>query len=263
MVQYQIASTGTYLGVDIGPGGVSDFWVKASRKYLERARLWGAAGFGLQLATLAYSVYVLPVLSYLAQFKVPDAIALKAEEEALRAMVPGPFQWCFKDDMHHFKEYYRQSRSFPRLSHMGLSARCRMTTFENCASGGLKMRERFAAIGRDAEYSDQCLGRQRVWASWYKTGIIQDMTNSLTELQQKGLSLTYLEDKAVGPSDDETNFGSRSNTYAGIYKKRSGGDWIAESGLILLVACTPNLHGGTSLACPALLPVGWYAPWAV
>ena len=112
----QVAFSGTYLGVDIGPGGISNFWVKAVRKYLERARPWSKAGLGLQLATLAYSVYVLLVLGFLAHFKSPNAAALQAEEEALRVMVPGPYKWCRQVDLYVLKHHFGQSRSFPCLS---------------------------------------------------------------------------------------------------------------------------------------------------
>ena len=39
------------------------------RKYLERSSFWGQAGGGLHVAALAYSVYVLPVLSFVAQLE--------------------------------------------------------------------------------------------------------------------------------------------------------------------------------------------------
>ena len=73
----QISFSGTYLGVNICPEAHVGFWDKAQAKYLERASIWGKLGLGLQLATLAYRVYILPVLSFLAQFREPTSQVLK------------------------------------------------------------------------------------------------------------------------------------------------------------------------------------------
>ena len=45
----------------------------------------GKLGMGLQFATAAYQVYILPVLSFLAQFKKPDDSVLAAEAQAFIA----------------------------------------------------------------------------------------------------------------------------------------------------------------------------------
>ena len=88
----QVAYSGVYLGVNIGPDSAKGFWDKALQKFERRAQDWGKVGLGLQYATLAYTVYVFPILSFLAQFKIPDEGVLASEDKALRAMVPGPFR---------------------------------------------------------------------------------------------------------------------------------------------------------------------------
>eukprot|EP00959_Pyramimonas_sp_CCMP1952_P037238 779130-Pyramimonas_sp.AAC.1 len=56
-----------YMGVYLGPGRAAKSWEKPMRKHLERPSFWGRARGGLHATALAYSVYILPVLSYAAQ----------------------------------------------------------------------------------------------------------------------------------------------------------------------------------------------------
>jgi len=77
-----VAYSGVYLGVSIGPLGHEDFWSKAVQKFLRRAKDWGRVGLGLYWTSLAYSTYVLPVLSFLAQFRIPSADVISAEDAA-------------------------------------------------------------------------------------------------------------------------------------------------------------------------------------
>ena len=200
----QVSFSGLYLGVEVGPESLDNFWIKATKKFLDRARTWGGAGLGLQLSTLAYGVYVFPILSYLAQFLAPDEQALRAEEKALRLMAPGPFDWCEKRDFQFLKEHLGQARSFPDLQCMGLSARCRMLVFENISRGGLHLGSRRASLERFMADSDQCLKRQRRWAAWLRMGIVQSMANCRTELGLRNLSIESLKLKAAGCSEGET-----------------------------------------------------------
>jgi len=207
----QVAYSGTYLGVSIGPEGAHGFWDAALQKYHKRAQDWGKAGLGLQYATLAYTVYVLPVLSFLAQFKAPDEDVLQIEEKALGAMVPGPYKWCVKADLFTLKEHYGQTRSFPSLANVGISARCRMLHFENLARGGLRIEAKLDAINTAMRNSTLSFGRQQLWTTWYQHGILQEMFGSLAQVSSAGLSVSQLKEKAAGPKDEEgTPPGSRN-----------------------------------------------------
>ena len=150
---------------------------------------------GVQCLCFARSVF-------LAQFKVPDGGVLQVEDRALRAMVPGPYQWCTKNDLFSLKQY-GQSRAFPSLAHMSTSARCRMVNFENLARGGLRLREKMAAVKEAMQFSSQCLGRQQLWSTWFRKGILNDMLSSLQEITSVGLSVASLKEKAAGSRDVE------------------------------------------------------------
>ena len=103
--EVQVAYSSVYLGV-VGPEGGKDFWDKAILKFEKRASEWGKVGLGLQYATLAYSIYILPILSFLAQFKVLDDEVFQAEASALAHMVPGPYRWMLKEDFFSLATHY-------------------------------------------------------------------------------------------------------------------------------------------------------------
>ncbi len=109
----QVEYKGMYLGTLIGPESNEHFWDKAVKKFMEAATAWGKLGLGLQYTTVAYTTYILPRLSFLAQFKVPSKEVYEAELKALRRMIPGPYNWCLKDDCYLLGKCYGQARSFP------------------------------------------------------------------------------------------------------------------------------------------------------
>ena len=192
-----------YLGVGIGPEGAQEFWGKAVNKYENRAREWGKTGLGLYYASLAYSVYVLPVLSFLVQFKEPTAEVFLAEDRALRAMVPGPYRWCMKEELFALATHYGQARSFPSLKNLGISARCRMMLFENSSRGGIHVQEKCSTIQEAVRSSTQALGRQVTWAGWYGGGILSDMLRSRGQLEEMGISIDALQNQAAGSRGEE------------------------------------------------------------
>jgi len=200
----QVAYSATYLGVEIGPESIACFWDRAIQKYEKRAQVWGRAGLGLQFAALAYSVYVLPVLSFLAQFKIPDEKVFRAEERALCAMVPGPYRWCLKSDLFALKEHYGQAKSFPCLEHMSIAARCRMLNFESLSIGGLKVKDKVDMVSRAMVNSTQSLIRQSGWATWFANGMLRDILSSVEQVEAAGLSVPALMEKAAGPKDEES-----------------------------------------------------------
>ena len=136
----KIDDKGTYLGFVIGPGAKTDSWSKPLRKYMDSAKLWGGKGMGAQYASLAYSTYTLPILSYIAQLCAPPETAFACEWQALKAIYPGPGHWCSCEDLHYMASNYGQARSLPSLSHTCMAAQKRICLWEDSANGGLALR---------------------------------------------------------------------------------------------------------------------------
>ena len=48
---------------------------------------------------VAYAVYVLPILGFIAQLATPPEETYKLESKALRIMVPGPYRLALDEDL--------------------------------------------------------------------------------------------------------------------------------------------------------------------
>ena len=110
-----IQGSGKYLGFHIGPLAGSMSWEAPLQKYLKAAKDWGALGLGLHLSTLAYGIYILPVLSFVAQLSNPPDKAWEIERKALSLMVPGGYKWILPEDLFRLKANFGQAASFPSL----------------------------------------------------------------------------------------------------------------------------------------------------
>ena len=80
---------GTYLGFVIGPGKGTLSWVKPLAKFKERVARWAPVGGGMQYATLAYNVFAISTLLYVAQLQSIPQWVLEDERMHVLRMFPG------------------------------------------------------------------------------------------------------------------------------------------------------------------------------
>ncbi len=201
--QITVNYSGTYLGVVVGPESGDTFWDKAVKKYLDRAKSWGQLGLGLYYSTQAYCTYVLPVLSFLAQFRRPNDAVWEAERKALSLMVPGPYLWCRQEDYYHLGKKLGQAASFPRLEHYCLAARTRLYCFENHCHGGLRIDAKHDAIQHSIRNIENTSRLSR-WFNWFQEGSITHIHDCREELNSRGLVVEDLKEIAAGrPNKDQ------------------------------------------------------------
>ena len=183
----KIADKGTYLGFVIGPGAKHESWNKPLSKYLASAQVWGAKGVGMQYATFAYSIYTLPILSYIGQLCSPPQEALDVEWKALKALLPGPGNWCNREDLHHMAANFGQARSLPSLSHTCMAAQKRVFIWEDRMQGGLNINTKYDHLQtaiRDTNHLDRFV----VWNDWYLTGPVATLHGNSAKLDHMGLT---------------------------------------------------------------------------
>ena len=192
-----IQGYGKYLGFFVGPSAEERTWAAPLRKYQDTARLWGKLGLGLHMSTIAYSIYVLPILSFVAQLSVPPPEAFDVEGKALRAIIPGPFQWILPQDLFRLGDLYGQGASFPSLKELALSAQKRVSIFENRSYGGLRLEDKHKEIRRCIQ--ENPLGRFVVWQNWFNNGPVQVLRKAGECLVDMGFSTNTLIDMAGGP----------------------------------------------------------------
>lgn len=97
-----IATEGTYLGFQIGPSSAGKSWDKPLEKFEKATKKWCNLKAGLQIATLAYNTFCLPILTYVAQLQQSTKGVIATEARCLKTMMArGPTHWCKTSDITH------------------------------------------------------------------------------------------------------------------------------------------------------------------
>ena len=192
-----IQGSGKYLGFHIGPLAGSMSWEAPLQKYLKAAKEWGALGLGLHLSTLAYGIYILPVLSFVAQLSNPPDKAWEIERKALSLMVPGGYKWILPEDLFRLKANFGQAASFPSLKMLVQAAQKRVQVFENSCFGGLRLEEKSREMG--AALQQHLNGRYVAWQGWFSNSPVQILRTNALQLDQLGLTTGVLMNEACGP----------------------------------------------------------------
>ena len=146
---------------------------------------------GLQFATLAYSTYVLPIISFVAQICPMPPEAVEVETNALRYKTPGPFRWCLPADLFNLDTLYGQARAFPSLVNMVQAAQIRVFHHENHQCGGLDIDWRaleFYSWRRQTEK----YGRLDMWYSWLERNPVRVLAKNKETLDAKRLTTGVL-----------------------------------------------------------------------
>ena len=88
---------------------------------------------------MVYSIYILPVLTFIGQLEAEPTNWDTVEAEAIQALLPGGFRWILPKDTHFLKEYHGQARSVPCLVDTLLAAKARVRKLDAVAHGGHKI----------------------------------------------------------------------------------------------------------------------------
>ena len=137
---------------------------------------------GLQFSSVAYNVFALSVLSFVAQLETPPGHTLDVEKTILTKAAPGPHRWCSADDLWHLQDSFGLAFRFRNLSLMATSAQIRVTMWEASASGGLNV-DKHAARLDQALIDTDLLGRRVRLASWFNGAHIFVLRRSLAFLR--------------------------------------------------------------------------------
>ena len=152
---------------------------------------------GLQYSIVAYTIYVLLILSYVAQLCTPPQEAFEAEAEALRDLIPGPGNWCVMNDLWHMADHFGQPRNLPSLRQVCMAAQKRVHSWENHAQGGLNILDCSRDLKHSTSYTNH-LDRLVRWNRWYVGGPVNVLCSNSGMLDGMGLTTAVLCKKRAG-----------------------------------------------------------------
>ena len=171
---FSISFSAAYLGFVLGPERQAKSWAKALRKYDERAAIWRAIGGGMALSLAAYSTYILPVVSFLAQLDdVPDEWE-DHERRAFAHLLPGPRGWLHPDALRGLGQLQctRRARDFKDFRAWADAAKSRVFNWEALPAGGLRVAARARELRRLRQECAPPDWRAAIWAHWFDSSFL-------------------------------------------------------------------------------------------
>lgn len=117
------------------------------------------------MTTTAYSVFVLSVLLFVCQLDSPPPEWEQAEAKAMRALAPGPGNWCTPEDLHNLTAM-GFTKGFPRLHMLATAIKFRVASNEAAARGGLFIADKAAELLWYRTNGNFML-RAGTWGRWY------------------------------------------------------------------------------------------------
>ena len=182
----RVEPTAKYLGFYLGPGRGHLTYDRVLAKYRERANTWGQAGGGLFATLVAYAVYVASVVGFVMQLDGLPPQWPEAEAEAVRLLVPGAGQFTCPDDVKHL-----DLLGFPRaLLHIEArqrAAQLRVLHLEASASGGLRVRERAAALRNSMQRTTR-IAEAGTWADWFRRSFLLQLADNAQHCRHAGIT---------------------------------------------------------------------------
>ena len=170
----------------------------------------------MQYTSLVYTIYIAPVLSFVAQLEKLPSNWKDIESQALGALLPGPNGWCRPCDTHNFKEAYGMKRSFDKVEDISTAARTRVHRMDAGAQGGHHVDQRYRELQEWKMYSDFS-ERIGFWGkSWIYRCYIENLYGVHKELSDINLSVRSHEQslaESIKGSDPEIRAKAFKKTY--------------------------------------------------
>ena len=116
----------------MGPGKGTESWDKPLSKFRDRVSRWSGIGGGMQYASVAYNVFALSALLYVAQLEpVPDFV-IQEERRLVLSMFPGPGNWVTPEDLWFLKEGFGFAKAPQSLRLVARAAKLRVFFPQTC-----------------------------------------------------------------------------------------------------------------------------------
>ena len=180
-----VASSGRYLGFQVGPGKGDATWNKPVAKFLQRVTDWCGLPLGLQYDALVYNTFGISVLSDVSQLEAPPKWVLEKEEEALRSAASGPGKWCVPADLWRLKESYALARSFKSLAYVSQAAQLRVFVCDKGSKYGEGFECQAAALRNLMKAAHARFSPREKWQDWYDRSFLICLADNKEELANK------------------------------------------------------------------------------
>ena len=199
---------GTYLGFVVGPGKGTGSWDKPLKKFRDRVARWSRIGGGMQLAALAYNVFALSTLLYIAQLEPVPEFVIQEERRLVLAMFPGPGTWITPEDLWCLKDGFGFAKCPQSLTFVARAAKFRVSTLGCHFDCKFVSSHRLRRLGHDNIFSrshalrnvtmqSDYLDRVSMWNGWYRHNYCKVLVDNIQWLKSKGITTSSIYPKII------------------------------------------------------------------
>lgn len=180
----EIAAQGKYLGFVIGPNAAANGWKKPMAKFEQRVAHWANMRLGIALNIIAFNIFIVPVLEYVAQLLSVNEEVQDCMLKAMRRLASGPGTWIELQDMENLTWF-----GFPaEMRSIGATAK----------AAKLRLVASVASDARRKCYDLQTAQSEwllRPFGTWHQKSFYRVLDDNPLELQQHGITLEAVLEK--------------------------------------------------------------------
>ena len=183
----RVAHSGPYLGFEVGPAAADISWVAPIRKFKEAVSTWAANSPGMHLTTLAYNMYAVSRLQYVAQLHGEPPGWQQLEKWAIQRLFPGPAGWLPQVVAQSLRDEFGMPSQVQSLATAGPAAMLRVAL----SGADHRRRLRLEAIARalaQARRQTSAWDIEWRWKHWFDHGPVQRLRDNMVALATRGIT---------------------------------------------------------------------------
>ena len=145
---------------------------------------------GLHLSLTIYNIFVLPILTFVAQLQHSSRATLLAESKANTKIAPGPAACCSMADLQHLKNIHAhtEARNLTTTAH---AAMLRTALWENHAQGGIQWTRMKQELIHAQQHSPH-LGRAGKHHDWHNHHMATTLHNHKQQMATQNIDQHHI-----------------------------------------------------------------------
>ena len=162
----------------VGPGSKEEGWKKPIAKFESRVSYWAGLRLGMAMNAVAFNIYIVPVLEYIAQLMhVTDRIR-SVMSWAMRKLASGPGNWVMQKDLENLT-LFGFAAEFRTIETTARAAKLRLLT--DVAKDATQKQDDIKRV--QAEYL------HRPFGAWHSTPLFKILDDNRIDMERVGINM--------------------------------------------------------------------------
>jgi hypothetical protein len=162
----------------VGPGSKEEGWKKPIAKLKSRVSYWAGLRLGMAMNAVAFNIYIVPVLEYIAQLMHVTDRVRSAMTWAMRKLASGLGNWVKQKDLENLT-LFGFATEFRTIENTSRAAKLRLLT--DVAKDAAQKQEDIKRI--QAEYL------HRPFGAWHSTPLFKILDDNRIDMERVGINV--------------------------------------------------------------------------